>query len=235
MRFTHRFGALLLAFVTAALTIGPAAAVDAGIADYEIEVSLDPDTHRLQASERIRWTNTTATPTEEIYLHLYLNAFASSETTFMRELGGSSLRSRVALSDGWGWVRIERMVLDDGADLMPKVEFMRPDDGNADDFTVARVALPRVVEPGGVVEIDLEFSAQLPRIIARTGVTSFTPRRSSSPTLARTGCRSPSLRTGSSVPPGSRPGALRRMADGGRSCTGQSGCTTLHGARRRRI
>jgi len=170
MRFTHRFGALLLAFVTAALTIGPAAAVDAGIADYEIEVSLDPDTHRLQASERIRWTNTTATPTEEIYLHLYLNAFASSETTFMRELGGSSLRSRVALSDGWGWVRIERMVLDDGADLMPKVEFMRPDDGNADDFTVARVALPRVVEPGGVVEIDLEFSAQLPRIIARTGV-----------------------------------------------------------------
>ena len=33
----------------------------------------------------------------------------------------------------------------------------------------SRVALPRIVEPGGVVELELEFEAQLPRIIARTG------------------------------------------------------------------
>ena len=169
MRFTHRSGALLIALVAAALVMGPVGAADAGIADYEIEVSLDPDAHRLQASERVRWTNTTATPTDEIYLHLYLNAFASSETTFMRELRGSSLRSRVALSDDWGWVRIERMVLDEGVDLMSEIEFVRPDDDNADDFSVARVALGRVVEPGGVVELEIEFSAQLPRIIARTG------------------------------------------------------------------
>jgi len=167
--FTHRSSALLLALVAAALTLGPIAAADAGTADYEIEVSLDPDAHRLRASERVRWTNTTATPTDEIYLHLYLNAFASSETTFMRELKGGSLRRRVALSDDWGWVRIERMVLDDSVDLMPEMEFVRPNDDNADDFSVARVALPRVIEPGGVVELELEFSAQLPRIIARTG------------------------------------------------------------------
>jgi hypothetical protein len=169
MRFTHPSGALLVAMIAAALAMGPVAAVVAGTADYEIEVTLDPDTHRLQASERVRWTNTTATPTDEIYLHLYLNAFASSETTFMRELRGNSLRSRVALSDDWGWVRIERMVLDDGVDLMPEMEFVRPDDDNADDFSVARVMLGRVVEPGDVVELEIEFSAQLPRIIARTG------------------------------------------------------------------
>jgi len=169
MRFTHPSGALLLGLFAAALTMGPVVAADAGTADYEIEVSLDPDTHRLQASERVRWTNSTATPTDEIYLHLYLNAFASSETTFMRELRGSSLRSRVALSDDWGWVRIERMVLDGSVDLMPEMEFVRPDDDNADDFSVARVALGRVVEPGDVVELEIEFSAQLPRVIARTG------------------------------------------------------------------
>ena len=169
VRCTYRAGSLLLGLVAAALVMGPVAAADAGTADYEIEVSLDPDTHRLQASERVRWTNTTATPTDEIYLHLYLNAFASSETTFMRELQGSSLRSRVALSDDWGWVRIERMVLDGGVDLMPEMEFVRPDDDNADDFSVARVALGRVVEPGDVVELEIEFSAQLPRVIARTG------------------------------------------------------------------
>jgi len=169
MRFTHSSGALVVALIAAAFAMGPVATADAGTADYEIEVSLDPDAHQLQASERVRWTNTTATPTDEIYLHLYLNAFASSETTFMRELRGSSLRGRVALSDDWGWVRIERMVLDNGVDLMPQMEFVRPDDDNADDFSVARVALPRVVEPGDVVELEIEFSAQLPRIIARTG------------------------------------------------------------------
>ena len=169
VRFTHQSGALLVALVAAALTLGPVAAIDAGTVDYEIEVSLDPAAHRLQASERVRWTNTTDAPTDEIFFHLYLNAFANSDTTFMRELHGSSLRNRVGLTDGWGWVRIESMVLDDGADLMPGLEFVRPDDDNPADFSVARVALPRVVMPGGVVELELEFSAKLPRIIARTG------------------------------------------------------------------
>ena len=169
MRNIHRPGWLRFVLVAAALALGPVAAIDAGTVDYEIEVSLDPAAHRLQASERIRWTNTTDSPTDEIYLHLYLNAFASSDTTFMRELDGSSLRNRVALTDGWGWVQIESMVLDDGADLMPGLEFVRPDDGNLADFSVARVALPRVVVPGAVVELEIEFSAQLPRIIARTG------------------------------------------------------------------
>ncbi len=49
----------------------------AGVADYEIEVELDPANHRLNATEKIRWTNPTDTPTAEIYFHLYLNAFAS--------------------------------------------------------------------------------------------------------------------------------------------------------------
>ncbi|MBD3873607.1 MAG: M1 family metallopeptidase, partial [Acidobacteria bacterium] len=169
MRFIHRSGWLRLALVAVALALGPVSEIDAGTVDYEIEVSLDPVAHRLQASERVRWTNSTDAPTDEIYLHLYLNAFANSDTTFMRELHGSSLRNRVAQTDSWGWMRIDRMVLDDGTDLMPGLEFVRPDDDNPADFSVARVALPRVVVPGGVVELDLEFSAQLPRIIARTG------------------------------------------------------------------
>ena len=169
LRFIHRSGWLRLALVAVALALGPVSEIDAGTVDYEIEVSLDPAAHSLQASERVRWTNSTDAPTDEIYLHLYLNAFANSDTTFMRELHGSSLRNRVAQTDGWGWMRIDRMVLDDGTDLMPGLEFVRPDDDNPADFSVARVALPRVVVPGGVVELDLEFSAQLPRIIARTG------------------------------------------------------------------
>ena len=145
----------------------PAAAVDT--ANYRIEVVLDPENHRLQGVEKVRWTNRTGEATDEIYLHLYLNAFASSKTTFMRELEWKSLRNRSGSEGGWGWIRVSRLTFDDGSDLLPTMAFVRPDDGNPDDFTVARVQLPRVVEPGGVIDIELDFEAQLPSIIARTG------------------------------------------------------------------
>jgi hypothetical protein len=138
-------------------------------ANYQIEIALDPETHRLEGVEKIRWINRTDVATDEIYLHLYLNAFASSRTTFMRELEWKSLRNRSEFEGDWGWIRVGRLTLDDGSDLLPTMEFVRPDDGNPDDFTVARAQLPRIVEPGGVIELELDFEAQLPWIIARTG------------------------------------------------------------------
>ena len=136
---------------------------------YEIEVALDPELHRLRAIERIRWTNRTDAATDEVYLHLYLNAFSSPRTTFLRERDLRSLRNRTTPIETWGWTRIDRLTLDDGTDLLSTMEFVRPDDENPFDFTLARVPLPRVVEPGGVIDLEIEFEAQLPSIIARTG------------------------------------------------------------------
>jgi len=137
--------------------------------DYEIEVGLQAASHRLQGTQKVRWTNSTDTPTSDVYLHLYLNAFSSSQTTFMRELGWSSLRNRVEGTGDWGWTRIDRLVTSEGDDLLPAVEFVRPDDGNPGDFTVVRIPLPREVPPGSSVELEMDFEAQLPWIIARTG------------------------------------------------------------------
>jgi hypothetical protein len=142
---------------------------DTEIANYEIEVSLDPESHRLVGVEKIRWTNRTMTATDEVYLHLYLNAFSSLKTTFMREADRQSARTLVESDGDWGWVRIGRLVFDDGSDLLPAMEFVRPDDGNLDDFTLVRVKLPRIVEPGGVIELEIDFEARLPVVIARTG------------------------------------------------------------------
>lgn len=160
-------------FVVPLVAVGNLFAVtppaDVNTVDYEIEVVLDPETHRIDGVERIRWTNRTGVATDEIYLHLYLNAFAGSRTTFMRELHWRSLRNRTESAGDWGWIQVGKLIFDDGSDLLPAMEFVRPDDDNPDDFTVARVGLPRVVEPGGVLELELEFEAQLPSIIARTG------------------------------------------------------------------
>lgn len=136
---------------------------------YQISVSLDPVSHLLDGNESIEWRNTTSTPTSELYFHLYLNAFANNRSTFMKELGEGTLRSRLKVERHWGWTRILSMKTSDGVDLSPSLSFVRPDDDNVDDFTVARVELPKPVEPGASIKIALEFEAKLPLVIARTG------------------------------------------------------------------
>jgi hypothetical protein len=158
-----------LPWLVGALSIAAAATAQEGVVRYDIEVVLDPVGHRLEGTQHVRWTNRTGVPTSELWWHLYLNAFASSETTFMRELSGGRPRSRSAGDEGWGWVRVSRMELADGTDLLARFEFARPDDDSSEDFTVARVELPRPVPPGSAVELELEFEAQLPEIVDRTG------------------------------------------------------------------
>ena len=138
--------------------------------EYDMVVTLDPETHRLEGRQSIRWTNTAEVPTTELWWHLYLNAFANNGTTFMRGLGGGFLRRAGTVVDmDWGWVRVSEMRLSDGTDLMGSFEFERPDDGNPGDHSVAKVTLPDELPPGAAVELETVFSAQLPTIIARTG------------------------------------------------------------------
>lgn len=160
-----------VAVSTTWLLLGAAICVSAAerVVEYEIEVDLEPSRHYITGTERVRWTNTSASSTGEVWLHLYLNAFASSETTFMGELGHRTLRGLRRADSEWGWTRVTELATDDGVDLLPGLEFVRPDDGNANDFTVAKLRLPAAVEPGASVQLLLGFEAQLPRIIARTG------------------------------------------------------------------
>lgn len=151
------------------LAAGAVVAQDLDIASYDIEVALDAEHHELDGRQTIRWRNTTSEPTSELWFHLYLNAFANTDTTLMRELR----RSRPATVEGfdgrWGWTRVTRLRLADGTDLLPGLSFERPDDGNESDFSVARVELPRAVMPGSSVVVELEFTARLPTAEIRTG------------------------------------------------------------------
>lgn len=154
----------------AALALGLAVSGTAAAVDYQIVVTLEAGQHRLQGRQRVRWTNSSDTATAELWWHLYLNAFSSDSTTFLRELGPRRLRfGRRPEAMTWGWTKVTRMALADGTDLLPSLEFMRPDDGNPEDFSVARVRLPGEVRPGGSVVVEVEFEAQLPSLIARTG------------------------------------------------------------------
>ena len=104
----------------------------------------------------------------ELQFHLYLNAFKNTKSTFMKESGGQ-LRGDQMAEDSWGWIDVTSMKIAAGADLKPTLAFIQPDDGNADDQTVAKVALPEPVPPGGSVTLDIAFTSQLPQVFARTG------------------------------------------------------------------
>jgi hypothetical protein len=140
------------------------------VASYTIEATIDRD-HRITGKETVRFTNRTARAFPDLALHLYLNGFRNSASTWLKEVAsGSGVERKERTEERWfGYSEINRIALEDGTDLTPAVRFAAPDDGNADDRTLAIVALPRPVLPGETLVFTIDFSARFPRAIARTG------------------------------------------------------------------
>jgi hypothetical protein len=147
-------------------------------ASYSIDVSLDPARRRLSGREVITWRNVAPIATSELPLHLYWNAWRNTRSTWLR---GAALAGRGSLDrlehyseQEWGWSTITAArLLGAGAappiDLTGTQRFTAPDDGNPDDRTVAVVTLPAPVPPGETINIEIEWTAQVPRTLARTG------------------------------------------------------------------
>lgn len=134
--------------------------------DYTIEARVDTEAMRLAGRETVRFENLTDQPTSELWFHLYWNAFANNRSTHLTESDGR-LRG-VAIENGWGWQRLSSVRVG-GEELLARVSYEQPDDGNADDRTVFRVPLGRAVEPGQSLQIEIDWEAQIPRVRRRTG------------------------------------------------------------------
>ncbi len=78
-------------------------------------------------------------------------------------------RSSRVLGDGSGHIDISSMKSAEGQDLTSTLEFIHPDDDNAQDQTVIRVSLAKPIAPHGTITLLIDFTAQLPRVLARTG------------------------------------------------------------------
>jgi hypothetical protein len=142
------------------------------IVSYRIEARLALDGSRRPADidgrMQLSWLNDSRESIPDLQFHLYLNAFRNERSTFFRESGGQLRGDRFAPGE-WGWINITEMKLAGGEDLTSRIEFIHPDDDNADDQTVIRVGLPRAVRPGERVALEIAFQAHLPRVFARTG------------------------------------------------------------------
>lgn len=149
--------------------------IEKPIVRYKMSARLDPTTKTVKGHYILTWWNHTEESVPDLYFHLYLNAFKNVDSTFMRE--GTISRRREVLKewrttpeqDRWGWVDVDKIRIVDGVDLSSAKSFVHPDDDNAADQTVLRVALPQPIPPLGTIELAVDFTSKLPRGLARTG------------------------------------------------------------------
>ena len=148
---------------------GAEATLSDRVVNYEIEATLDPVKHTLDGKQKLTWRNRSAGPVQSVYLHLYLNAFESSNSTFYseRKTRNFSFRTDVPVEDGeWGHIALTSTKQ---GDVDVPWQFVHPDGGPETDHTVVRLDLPQAVAPGASTLLNIDFKAQLPRVVARTG------------------------------------------------------------------
>ena len=139
----------------------------APVASYSIEARLDEAAHRVDATERLVFKNVSARAVSELYFHLYLNGFKNEKSLFLRSPFGEGRGS--ARAEDWGYIDVERCTAPSlgPEDLWPSRTSGTPAD--PDDETDVRLPLPRALEPGDTLTLELAFRAKLPAVVLRTG------------------------------------------------------------------
>jgi len=132
---------------------------------YSIDAVLDPSEKVVKGKMEAFWVNSSPDVVPDVWLHMYLNAFSSNQTTFYRETGGSP-GSKI---EDPGWIKLNSVYDGKGRDLRDAAKYISPDDGNPFDRTVLRIILPEPAKPGDTVFLKAEFESKLPSVIRRTG------------------------------------------------------------------
>ncbi|HEY3495599.1 MAG TPA: M1 family metallopeptidase, partial [Polyangiaceae bacterium] len=137
------------------------------VASYTLSAKLDAPRHEITASGTLVFRNVSEAPLAELYFHLYLNAFKNEKSLFLRSPFGEGRGGGRA--EDWGYIDVAhcRARELDGVDLWPGRTPGTPSE--PDDETDVRVPLPRPLEPGASLTLDLEWKAKLPAVVLRTG------------------------------------------------------------------
>jgi len=126
------------------------------VANYQIQAALDWAGKTLEGRETISWRNTGTAPTSDFPLHLYLNAFKGPKSLFQRE--GRLPRER-SNPDAWGYCRLTSARAE-GKELQGHF---------GEDETVYWVRLPRLVQPGESIQVEITWESRFPKLRERTG------------------------------------------------------------------
>lgn len=136
------------------------------VASYTLSAKLDAEQHRVSGHGTIELHNYTEVPLQELYLHLYMNAFKNDRSLFLRSPFGAGRSGQHASK--WGYIDVKRLYARElDRDLWPARGPKTP--GDADDETDVRVPLTQPLEPGKTLTLEVEFDVKLPQVVERTG------------------------------------------------------------------
>lgn len=147
---------------------GASAELTPPIASYTIDVVLDPGARALSGSAVLHWRNPSRRAANELFIHLYLNAFSNNRTTLMTGMREEAERFLARHTDPWGSIDLAAIYIGE-RNVTADLEYVRPDDGNANDRTLARLPLAKPVRAGETIDVRFDFTARLPRLFMRSG------------------------------------------------------------------
>lgn len=128
------------------------------VASYRLDVTLDPAAKTVAGTGTIAYRNPSPDSLDAIWLRLYLKAFSGPDTVWMRESGGEH-RGYTA-DEIRGDITVSRLAVRGGPDLLGTSTLTD---------TLLRAPLPAPLGPGELLELEVAWVSELPRVFARTG------------------------------------------------------------------
>ncbi len=144
---------------------------------YVINVNMDVVSNRFSGTEKIDYWNNSPDTLTRVFFHTYWNAFQpnSSMDVRSRELGKIALREPSRRSDGLDWDarvkdRISKLSPSEiGYQRVKSVKINGADQSLKEHETILEVVLSKPILPRTKVQLDVQFEAQVPVQIRRSG------------------------------------------------------------------
>ena len=129
------------------------------VASYQMNVRLDPAAKTVGGTAQITYRNPSEDTLDELWLRLYLKAFSSTDSLWIRESGGQ-LRGDELDPDNLGDIDLQSLRVVGGGDLLASATLTD---------TLLRVPLETPLGGGQSIELAMTWLSTLPRVFARTG------------------------------------------------------------------
>ena len=143
---------------------------------YNINVNMDVVTNRFSGTEKIEYINNSPDTLSKIFIHLYWNAFQpnSSMDVRSRELGKNTLTNRrgdqIKDWDGRVQDRISKLTPNEiGYQKVKSLKINGKEQQLLEHETILEVRLDKGLFPKSKTFIELDFEAQVPKQIRRSG------------------------------------------------------------------
>ncbi len=132
--------------------------------NYNMDIDFDHKTHQFSGSQKITYYNNSPENLSKLYMHLYYNAFQPGSMMDVRSRNIEDPDSRVG-------DRISTLTSKEIG--FQKINSIKDDKGNnlqyEEDGTILEIKLPKPLKSGKQIKLEVNFNAQVPVQIRRTG------------------------------------------------------------------